>query len=88
MSHPSIYSGVKYFFNAPDLRPDQFMAYVAADPTIPAQWRALATRYLRTLPPPPPPLPARPALTIRLQFSRELWMHYCPVAKLSDDSSD
>jgi hypothetical protein len=87
MSHPSIFSDPKYAFNRKDLSPDQFMAYVAADPSIPAQWRAKATQLLRTLPPPPPPRPVRPALIIRLTFDRELWLHFCPVARFSDDSS-
>jgi hypothetical protein len=30
----------------------------------------------------------RPVLTIRLAFDRELWLHFCAVAKFSDDSSD
>jgi hypothetical protein len=90
MSHPSIFSDSKYAFNRKDLRPDEFMAHVAADPTIPKQWRDKATALLRDLDswPPPPRPPARPTLTIRLQFDRELWMHFYLVAKFSDDSRD
>jgi hypothetical protein len=71
----------------------QFIAEVAADERLPDQWRMKAVLLLldlaqrqSCLETPPQTSPPERALTVKLEFDRELWMHFCPVARFSDDS--